>query len=42
MFPQTLWTPLPPQDADVVITDGCPFEVATDVKAVFIDGKQVK
>ncbi len=30
------------KDADVVITDGCPFEVSTDVKAVFIDGTQVK
>ena len=30
------------KDADIVITDGCPFEVATDVKAVFIDGNQVK
>jgi len=30
------------KDADVVITNGCPFEVSTDVKAVFIDGNQVK
>ena len=30
------------KDADVVITNGCPFEVSTEVKAVFIDGNQVK
>ena len=30
------------KDADVVITNGCPFEVSTEVKAVFIDGKPVK
>jgi len=30
------------KDADIVITDGCPFEVSTEVKAVFIDGNQVK
>jgi len=29
------------KDADVVITDGCPFEVSTTVKAVFIDGSKV-
>ena len=29
------------KDADVVVTDGCPFEVSTTVKAVFIDGKLV-
>ena len=29
------------KDADVVITDGCPFEVSTTVKAVLIDGKVV-
>lgn len=29
------------KDADVVITDGCPFEVSTTVKYVFIDGRQV-
>lgn len=29
------------KDADVVITDGCPFEIETSVKAVFIDGQQV-
>ena len=28
------------KDADIVITDGCPFEVSTTVKAVFINGKQ--
>ena len=30
------------KDADIVITNGCPFEVSTDVLAVFIDGNQVK
>ncbi len=30
------------KDADIVITDGSPFEVATTVKAVFIDGKRVE
>lgn len=30
------------KDADIVITDGCPFEVSTTVKYVFIDGKQIK
>lgn len=29
------------KDADVVITNGCPFEVMTEVRAVFIDGAQV-
>lgn len=29
------------KDADIVITDGDPFEVATTVKYVFIDGSQV-
>ena len=29
------------KDADVVITNGCPFEVMTEVRAVFIDGVQV-
>lgn len=29
------------KDADIVITDGCPFEVSTMVKHVFIDGKAV-
>ena len=29
------------KDADVVVTDGCPFEVSTTVKAVFIDGQKV-
>ena len=29
------------KDADIVITDGCPFEIATTVKAVYIDGKNV-
>lgn len=29
------------KDADIVITDGCPFEVSTTVKRVFIDGRQV-
>ena len=26
------------KDADIVITDGCPFEVSTNVKYVLIDG----
>lgn len=30
------------KDADIVITDGCPFEVSTEVKYVFIDGEAVK
>ena len=30
------------KDADIVITDGCPFEVSTHVKYVFIDGKKIK
>ena len=29
------------KDADIVITDGCPFEVSTKVKHVFIDGRAV-
>ena len=29
------------KDADLVLTDGCPFEVMTNVKAVYIDGVQV-
>ena len=29
------------KDADVVITNGCSFEVMTEVRAVFIDGVQV-
>lgn len=29
------------KDADLVITDGSPFEVSTNVLAVYIDGKQV-
>lgn len=29
------------KDADIVITDGCPFEVSTNVKYVLIDGKIV-
>ena len=30
------------KDADIVITDGCPFEVSTNVVEVLIDGKKVK
>jgi len=30
------------KDADIVITDGCPFEIGTEYKAVFIDGERVK
>ena len=29
------------KDADLVITDGCPFEITSRVKYVFIDGKEV-
>ena len=30
------------KDADIVITDGCPFELDTKILRVFIDGKEVK
>lgn len=30
------------KDADIVITDGCPFEVSTNIEYVLIDGKVVK
>ena len=30
------------KDADLVITNGCPFEVLTEVKAVFIDGVRIE
>ena len=30
------------KDADIVITNGCPFEVMTEVKAVFIDGARIE
>lgn len=30
------------KDADIVITDGCPFEVFTNVEYVLIDGKIIK
>ncbi len=29
------------KDADIVITNGCPFEVSTEIKAVFINGKSI-
>ena len=29
------------KDADIVITDGCPFEVSTTVKYVFINGENI-
>lgn len=29
------------KDADLVITNGCPFEVMTEVKVVFIDGARI-
>jgi len=32
----------PGKDADIVITDGCPFEIATNVLYVLIDGNIVK
>lgn len=30
------------KDADLVVTDGCPFELVASVKHVFIDGKRVE
>ena len=30
------------KDADIVITDGCPFEVSTNVEYVLIDGKVIR
>ena len=30
------------KDADVAITDGSPFEVMTEVRAVFIDGEMIR
>ena len=30
------------KDADIVITDGCPFEIATTVEMVFINGEEIK
>ena len=30
------------KDADLVITNGCPFEVMTEVRAVFIDGARIE
>lgn len=30
------------KDADIVITDGCPFEVSTHVLAVFVNGENIK
>ena len=30
------------KDADIVITDGCPFEVSTEVIRVYIDGRAVE
>lgn len=30
------------KDADMVITDGCPFEISTEVKYVLIDGETVR
>jgi len=32
----------PGKDADIVVTDGCPFEVSTKVVHVFIDGKEIE
>ena len=26
------------KDADIVVTDGCPFEISTTVKQAYIDG----
>ena len=30
------------KDADIVITDGCPFEIETSVIDVFINGKKTE
>jgi len=30
------------KDADIVLTDGCPLEVATTVKAVYVNGELVE
>ena len=30
------------KDADLVLTDGCPFQVETEVKSVYINGKKVE
>ncbi|NLZ88600.1 MAG: amidohydrolase family protein, partial [Clostridiales bacterium] len=30
------------KDADIVLTDGCPFEVSTTIKAVYINGIPVE
>ncbi|MGI6173310.1 MAG: amidohydrolase [Christensenellales bacterium] len=30
------------KDADIVLTDGCPFEISTNVVKVYIDGKEVE
>jgi imidazolonepropionase-like amidohydrolase len=30
------------KDADFVITDGCPFELETNILRVFINGKEVR
>lgn len=32
----------PGKDADLVVTDGSPFEISTRVRAVFIDGRRVE
>ena len=32
----------PGKDADLVVTDGSPFEISTRVRAVFIDGRRVQ
>lgn len=30
------------KDADIVITNGCPFEIATEIKHVLIDGSEIE
>lgn len=30
------------KDADLVLTDGCPFEVSTNVQAVYVNGRKVE
>lgn len=29
------------KDADIVLTDGCPFEISTKISAVFVNGKNI-
>ena len=29
------------KDADILITDGCPFEVSTKMEHVYVNGKEI-